>query len=253
MIVNTWRDSASAVASPRVFLLDAFNVEIRGQTQLVPPSSQRVVARLALVNHVCRSTIAGQLWPEIDEDRAQNCLRTALWRLGRTCPGLVRTVGTVLSLTPDVAVDVQELVTWAHSVFESNGNDLAAVPRVARCGELLPGWCDEWVIIERSHVRQLQVRALESAAAHFVAAGQLGFAVEAVLAALRADPLRESARRVLVQVHIAEGNPIQALLEYREFRDLLLEELGVEPTDEMKRLVRHLLPTTPSSEVYPRG
>ena len=253
MIVNSWRDNASAFASPRVFLLDAFQVEIRGQARLVPPSSQRVVARLALVNHVCRSTIAGQLWPEIDEERAQNCLRTALWRLGRICPGLVRTRGTVLSLTPDVAVDVQELVTWAHSVFKADGNDLSAVPRVACCGELLPGWCDEWVIIERSYVRQLQVQALESAAGHFVAAGQLGFALEAALAARRADPLRESARRVLVQVHMAEGNPIQALHEYREFRDLLLDELGVEPTDEMKRLVRHFLQVAPRSEVYPRG
>lgn len=241
MIVQPRSHGVSPAGSPSIFLLDAFQVEACGRPRPVPYAGQRVIARLALGGRADRSVIAGQLWPELGEDRARNCLRTALWRIDKNCRGLVEAKGTVLSLGSDVAVDVHELMNWARTMLDGTApDDLAGMPRVAVCGELLPGWCDEWVLLERSYLRQLHVRALETAAARYLAAGQPGLAHEAGLAAVHADPLRESAWRVLVQVHLAEGNAIQALREYRAFRQLLLDELGIEPSAEMQRLVGHL-------------
>jgi DNA-binding SARP family transcriptional activator len=52
-----------------------------------------------------------------------------------------------------------------------------------------------------------------------------------------ADPLRESAQRVLVEAHLAEGNRSEALRLYAEHRDLVRRELGVEPSPELTALV----------------
>jgi DNA-binding SARP family transcriptional activator len=67
--------------------------------------------------------------------------------------------------------------------------------------------------------------------------GRFGEAVQAGLAAVKAEPLRESAQRSLIRAHLAEGNLGEALRQYHSFRRLLLEELGVGPSAELEDLV----------------
>jgi DNA-binding SARP family transcriptional activator len=52
-----------------------------------------------------------------------------------------------------------------------------------------------------------------------------------------AEPLRESAHRILIRIHLAEGNSAEALAQYHRFRALLHDELGLEPSAEMRALV----------------
>jgi DNA-binding SARP family transcriptional activator len=61
--------------------------------------------------------------------------------------------------------------------------------------------------------------------------------VQAAYAAVRDEPLRESAHRAVVRVHLAEGNLVEALRAYRSFRDALDRELGVRPTRQMEELM----------------
>jgi DNA-binding SARP family transcriptional activator len=51
------------------------------------------------------------------------------------------------------------------------------------------------------------------------------------------EPLRESAHRALVRVHLAQGNVAEAVRAYESFRALLAADLGVEPTAQMDALV----------------
>jgi hypothetical protein len=53
-----------------------------------------------------------------------------------------------------------------------------------------------------------------------------------------ADPLRETANRILVEAHLAEGNLVEARRSYARYRDLIGRELGVEPGHELTSLVR---------------
>lgn len=62
------------------------------------------------------------------------------------------------------------------------------------------------------------------------ALGRYGQAVDAGLAAVQGEPLRESAHRALIAVHLAEGNHAEALRQYRWFRQLLADELGLRPS-----------------------
>jgi DNA-binding SARP family transcriptional activator len=66
-------------------------------------------------------------------------------------------------------------------------------------------------------------------------------ALQAGLTAVSAEPLRESAHRRVVEVHLAEGNPAEALRQYQSYRQLLRAELGLIPSPAIRSLVAHLL------------
>jgi DNA-binding SARP family transcriptional activator len=81
---------------------------------------------------------------------------------------------------------------------------------------------------------------LEALADRLLAAGRFGEAADAALAAVRAEPLRESARAVLIRVHLAEGNQSEALGEFARYRTLLQTELGLDPTPRLRGLIVEL-------------
>jgi DNA-binding SARP family transcriptional activator len=103
--------------------------------------------------------------------------------------------------------------------------------------DLLPGWYDDWVIFERERIRQRLLYALEMLSRRLVAAGRCAEAVEAAMSAVSADPLRESANRVLIEAHLAEGNLIEGRRAYERYRALFLRELSVEPGQYLASLV----------------
>ncbi|MFD7654171.1 BTAD domain-containing putative transcriptional regulator, partial [Actinosynnema sp. NPDC059797] len=107
--------------------------------------------------------------------------------------------------------------------------------------ELLPGWDHVWLQAEQDWWREARLRALEALSGRFRSAGDRNRAHQAALAAVQSDPLRESAHRTLVELHLAEGNPAQALRQYTAYRLRLRSELGLEPSPEIHRLVRPLL------------
>ena len=87
---------------------------------------------------------------------------------------------------------------------------------------------------------ELRLHALETLAVRLADAGRFASAVEAALAAVRAEPLRESANRCLVTVHLAEGNSMEALRAYETFRQALSADLGMQPSIRMSVLVASL-------------
>ncbi|HEV7870805.1 MAG TPA: BTAD domain-containing putative transcriptional regulator [Modestobacter sp.] len=227
----------------RVALLDGFALELDGSrscpaTDDLPHGVQRLVAHLSLAGHPTRGTIAGQLWPDVPEVHAHGSLRSALWRLHKVVPGLVETSRSALGLAAGVRVDVRELTAWAAGVLDPTaGPEGLRAAGAALEGELLPGWYDDWVLLERERLRQLRMHALEMLAERLVRAGRYGEAIQVAFTAVRDEPLRESAHRVLIRAHLAEGNVAEALREYDTFREMLAEELGVRPTAQMRDLV----------------
>jgi DNA-binding SARP family transcriptional activator len=231
-------------AAPRVTLLDGFSLRSRGRRLEgsagdLPRGAQRLVAHLCLSGRPARAAIAGQLWPDVPEDHALGSLRSTLWRLHKVAPGLVDVSGDALSLAAGVRVDVRELGDWAERVQDPHASveDVTLPPAVLR-GDLLPGWYDDWVLLERERVRQLRLHTLEALAVRLVAVGRLGDALDVAYEAVRAEPLRESAHRTVVRVHLAEGNLVEAARAHDRFREMLWNELGVQPSELMTRLLR---------------
>jgi DNA-binding SARP family transcriptional activator len=155
--------------------------------------------------------------------------------------GLIEASGQQLRLGANVAVDARESVLLACKVLagatDDDGIDFGPlyVP-----GDLLPDCYDDWVMAQRERVRQLRLHALETLCIVLTGQGRYGQAIQAGLAAVCGEPLRESADRALIAAHLAEGNHSEALRRYRTFKVLLHDELEIGPTAQMEDLVRPL-------------
>jgi DNA-binding SARP family transcriptional activator len=232
--------------SSTVSLLGGFRLWWRGNLQAgVPRASQRLLAFLALRGGVAnRAVVAGMLWPDATQSHAYSNLRSALARLERTSRKVLHASKLELGLVEDVTVDIRHAQALARRLLDQavtpRQSDLGAAAIVALSGDLLPGWYDDWVLIEAEDWRQLRLHALEALAGRLAASGRWGEAADAAAAAVRAEPLRESAHAALIQVHLAEGNQSEAMREFTRYRALLHAELGLEPTLRLRRLVQGL-------------
>lgn len=240
----------------RVCLLDGFSLELTGPGADVAPdlprAVQRLIAHLSLAGRPPRAAIAGKLWPDVTEEHAHGSLRSSLWRVHKVAPGLITACGGTLSIASDVLVDVHELTTWARRALDPGcTTDGIEAGDLDMPGELLPGWYEDWVLLERERLRQLRMHALEALAEKYAAAGRYGEAVQAAYAAVRAEPLRESAHRTVVRVHLAEGNIAEAVRAYEAFHTMLANEVGAAPTPQMSRLVAALSGPRPTMP-FPR-
>ncbi len=229
-------------------LLDRFSLYDDEGPVPVPAGSERVLAYLAVDGRTPgRVRLAGALWPQATDRRAQACLRSALRRLPARARAAVSVDPGFVGLSGELHVDLRAAQDLAHRLVEPAGRptpaDLGPGTLTTLTAGLLPDWYEDWSVAAAECWRQLRMHALESLAGHLAAAGRYGEAVEAALAAVGADPLRESARRALIRVHLAEGNRSEALREFHRYSRLLSNELGLEPTAALHRLVD--VPTGP--------
>ncbi len=222
-------------------LLNGFEVLRDGEPISLPMTVQRLVAFLAFQERpVQRVYVAGKLWLDVPEERAFASLRTALWRANQHRASLVVAVNSQLALAPAVAVDLRDASRQAHLLLKGDTSADLSFRSVALTGEVLPDWYDDWLLIERERFRQLRLHALEALAVRLTELARYGEATETALAAIAGEPLRESAHRVLIAVHVAEGNPAEAVRHFRLCRELFLSELGLEPSQELTALVAQL-------------
>jgi len=228
-----------------VSLLGGFVFSVDGDALLgLSGGSQRLVAFLALRDRtLTRQQVAGTLWPESTDAQAGASLRSAVSRLQDPARRALRVTAHDLGIAEGVVVDVYRSQSLAHRLLdpesppskEDTGRD--AVSTLS--DDLLPGWYDDWVVLAAEDWRQLRVQALEAVAAGLTAVDRLAEAAVAALAAVRAEPLRETARAALIRVHLAEGNPAGAIGEFERYRVLLQAELGLEPTSRLRRLLEN--------------
>jgi DNA-binding SARP family transcriptional activator len=216
-------------------------VTIDGEAHQVPEGSKRLLAFVALRRcRVERRHAAGTLWPFGDDIRAAGNLRSSLWRLRTAGIDVMDCDKWSLRLADDVAVDALSVSAWADRLIRGrpSNEDLTALPARWEALDLLPGWYDDWAILERERLRQRVLHALEALSRLCTAQGRHAEAVEAALAAVSAEPLRESAQAVLIAAHLGEHNQIEAHRAFVAYRDLLARELGAPPSQELAALIR---------------
>ena len=222
--------------SVAVRLLGGLSLHVGPRSVDVPPGSRRLLSYLALhPPGVDRRQAAGVLWPTVCDARAAGNLRSALWRLHQVGCALVGADASRLCLDEAVAVDVADLEAWAARVLAGRPSpaDLAVDPGPVVEAELLPGWYDDWVLVVRDRLRLRLLHALEALGGQLADAGRPREALEAVLVAVLAEPLRESGQRALIEAHQAAGDWVAARRQFDAFRILLRREIGVDPSEEL--------------------
>jgi DNA-binding SARP family transcriptional activator len=229
-------------ATCSVRLLNRFGFCVADHEPRLGAGSQRLLALLALhENGLDRRLLARDLYPEVEPQRAAQSLRTALWRLQRCCPAVVQVSPTSIRLAPEVAVDLRAAIHCAKRLVDPSVQ-LTADELRAATGEfgadMLPDWHDDWLVLERERFRLLRLEALEALCERLTGMGWYGAAIDAGLAAVAADPLRESAHRLVVRAHLAEGNLFEARRQVRQCQQLMRRELGLDPAAELLDVLR---------------
>ena len=136
-----------------------------------------------------------------------------------------------LALDPAVTCDLDEATELAHRLID--GDATTPTIGVARLllHDLLPDWAEDWLEVERTRFHQLRLHALDALCDRQAREQRYAAAVDTALAAIDADPYRESSRRCLVAAYLGEGNLRDAIDEVRTFERLLADELEAEPNE----------------------
>ena len=217
-----------------LYLLDEFDLRISGNSLHVSLPAQRLLAFLALQRRpATRRSVISALWADLGAAQGAARLRSTLWRLPKVdAVRLVDSDNTRLCLAPRVEVDLH-LAENDDRPYELDVDQLS--------GDVLADWLDDWVEVERERFRQLRLRRLEQLSEAARLRENFQLALQAALAAVALEPLRESAHRHVMLVHLAENNPSEALRQYDRIRRQLRDELGLAPSAATRTVVADLL------------
>lgn len=226
-------------------LLGSFEIAADDAPAIVPsPGSQRLVVLLALRDRiVSRAAVAGALWPDASTDMAALRLRAALTRLDPAARSVVELTPGGLRLDAACAVDYREARAYAEGLLEPehpSPRESAAETRASiavLCLELLPDSYDDWVLAEAEDWRLLRAAALEALTATLSADDRPHLAMGAARAAIRNEPLRETAQAALIRLHLVAGNQSEALRVYERYSEALQEALQLSPSTMLQSLV----------------
>jgi basic membrane lipoprotein Med (substrate-binding protein (PBP1-ABC) superfamily)/DNA-binding SARP family transcriptional activator len=96
----------------------------------------------------------------------------------------------------------------------------------------------------QQHIQELdglRVDAMECLADARLTTGDSAAALPVLVAAISADPLRERSRALLMLALYRAGRHPEALRSYQRFRGLLADELGIDPSPDLRRLHERIL------------
>jgi DNA-binding SARP family transcriptional activator/tetratricopeptide (TPR) repeat protein len=193
-----------------------------------------------------RAALAALLWPDTPGSTALNYLRSALANLRELLgdeaaaktghPPCFLVTRETLQLNPaaDVRLDIAALTTLAGNPLDQGALEGAlALYR----GPFLEGFAGddgpafaEWLLITREHYSRMALAVLQQLAALAFDQHRYIIAVEYCRRWLALEPWDEAAHRQLMAALALDGNRNAALAHYAACRNLLAQELGVEPS-----------------------
>jgi len=233
------------VPSLRLYFLGPLKIRC-GERQLpAPPTlkSQSLLAYLILHRDQPqpRDRLATLFWGDRPERRARRSLSTALWHIRRCLPD----DGRILSDLYTVQFDPRAALWLDVDEFRSlvSLDDIASLQSAVELyrGGFLDGFYDDWIVNERYRLEASYLEALARLTAGHEGEGNHEKALAAARRRLDHDPLREDAHRAVMRAYCQLGRRNAALGQYDRCREVMLEELGVEPMAETTGLYRAIL------------
>src|SRR6266498_4286136 len=251
-----------------VKLLGRFEVRRDGRTIIIASRpAQSLFAYLILSAGTAhrREKLAGLLWPDSAEETARDNLRHVLWRMRKALPASQKLTTDYL-LSDDLSIafnasaeywlDAAELEQLSES---ASAADLMTVLSEYQ-GDLLPGFYDEWVVLEREHLKSI----FEHHMARLLSLLQnekrwldiLDWGERWIKLGQKPEP----AYRALMSAHAAKGDMSKVAATYERCVKSL-REFGMEPSEQTRALYERLkagketleMRTTVAAREKPKG
>ena len=108
-------------------------------------------------------------------------------------------------------------------------------------GEFMQGTYEPWVDEQRAYYREQYLRMLESLAGVAEKKQEWPRTMDLAQRILREDQFREDIHCMLMRTHAALGNRVAVKEQYEALRELLQNELGVEPATQTQQTFRELM------------
>ena len=218
-------------------VLGEWRLEEGGEIVILGVRQQRLLAALAIHGRKSRHFYSGLLWPECTEARALGSLRAAIFTVAQRLPKAIVSNGSEVHLADWIEIDLSQLREVLARPLGNPGIMREPWFTGPTSVELLPGWCDEWVLLEQHHLRRLYLATAECAAYELLQQGDFYGALAIAENIHALEPLRESTVRIVMQAHLALGNHSEAVVVFRQFWARTAQELGTRPTDNLKQLI----------------
>jgi DNA-binding SARP family transcriptional activator len=235
-------------------ILGSFQLEDGGRRIPMGGARQRavLVSLLLRANEVVPSEqLLMDLWGEDTSLSAANSLQAAISRLRRVLPPgrlLTRPPGYLLRVFPD-ELDVSQ---FEQLVFEGRealtGGAAEEAAQVLRRALSLwngPALADfryePFAQAEIVRLEELHLTCLEERVEADLALGRASVLVAELRRLVGEHPVRERLRSQLMQALYHDGRQAEALEIYREFRSVLRDELGLDPSPQLRELETAIL------------
>lgn len=229
----------------KVCLLGAFEIEYDEYVVEIPERlAQSLFAYLILNSGTYhrREKLAAMLWPDSPDVKARENLRHALWRVRKTLSlasnaeyFLTNDLSVAFNETADYWLDVAVLKTARQS---KRADELMSKLSVYQ-GELLPGFYEEWVTLEREYLNYVFERNMARLLAFLRSESRwldiLDWGERWIAFGQKPEP----AYRALMFAHMAKGEAFKVTETYdRCVRSL--QEIGLKPSTQTRDLYKRL-------------
>lgn len=200
-----------------------------------------------------RDTLATLFWADMGESMARKNLTKALSNLRKLIGThlVIDNHTAAMNMTDDVWVDVLEL--YRAAADENTPPDIDALTSTLDLynGDFLSGFLvknaplfDEWAWAERERCHQVVVSILKTVSDSLMTLEDFESAIRYLQRLLTVDPLNEPAHLRLMQSFVSSNQRSAALAQYDVCRQILADELGVEPMAQIVDYYERLKATT---------
>ncbi len=204
-----------------------------------------------------REVAATLLWSDTSQSRALANLSVMLTSLRKQLGDYLQTTRHTVGLDHErgFVLDVATFVSATSMRGELTRSTAAqlAVAVDLYHGDFLIGFSvrhapefEGWVVLEQERLRQRLFSALERLTAYFVERGQLRRAITYARQLVQHDALNEEAQRQLIDLLWRDGQQAAAVAQCEACRQVLWEELEVEPEEETVALFEMVQNDVPS-------
>lgn len=196
-----------------------------------------------------RTTLASLLWGDVPEAAARANLRRALLDLRASVADYLLIERNSVAFRPGSrywigVVEFKARVDQTSAKIDPR--QFQAALELYR-GDFLAGFYargapdfESWAAAERERLRELVIQALYTLADQHTKQGELAQGIAAIRRVLALEPWREEAHRHLMLLLARSGQRSAALAQFETCRQILDEELGVEPGAETVELYERI-------------